>query len=166
MNFSILGDIKDYCISFLKLGLAGHKLELQRKKQGFLADSNPSKYPFCLLGLPRKRKNEDENDSEKISRPKKQNPTKANLARIQPPTSQRHEGSSEASRTKSDQTAKSNRTSNYRYSLRSQKATSTVLSLLPFTHGSDSLVPSDFSSDDNQYFNKMGDESPRLEKTN
>ncbi|MBW0545456.1 hypothetical protein O181_085171 [Austropuccinia psidii MF-1] len=82
MHCLILGDIKDYCISFLKVGLAGHELELQRKKQSFLAHSNPSKYPFCLLGRPRKRKNEDDNDSDKISRPKKQNLTKANLARI------------------------------------------------------------------------------------
>ncbi|MBW0472202.1 hypothetical protein O181_011917 [Austropuccinia psidii MF-1] len=121
----------------------------------FLADSNPSKYPFCLLGRRRKRKNEDDNDSDKISRPKKQNLTKANLARIQPPTSQRHKGSSEASRTKSDQNEKSNRTSSSRYSLRSQTTTSTVLNLLPSTHGSDSLVPSDLSSDDNQYLNPM-----------
>ncbi|MBW0521158.1 hypothetical protein O181_060873 [Austropuccinia psidii MF-1] len=77
MNFLILGDIKDYCISLLKVGLAGHELELQRKRQSFFADSNPSKYPFCLLGHPRKRKNEDDNDSDKIGRPKKQN-----LARI------------------------------------------------------------------------------------
>ncbi|MBW0593077.1 hypothetical protein O181_132792 [Austropuccinia psidii MF-1] len=164
MHCLILGDIKDYCISFLKVGLAGQELELQRKKQSFLAHSNPSKYPFCLLGHPRKRKNEDDNDSDQISRPKKQNLTKANLARIRPPTSQRHKGSSEASRTKSDQTAKSNRTSSSRYSLRSQTATSTVLNLLPFTHGSDSLVPSDLSSDDNQYLNPMRDETPRLQK--
>ncbi|MBW0591148.1 hypothetical protein O181_130863 [Austropuccinia psidii MF-1] len=76
-----------------------------------------------------------------------------------------HKGSSEASRTKSDQTAKSNRTSNSRYSLRSQKATSTyVLNLLPFTHCSGPLVPSDLSSDNNQYLNPMGDETPRLKK--
>ncbi|MBW0487099.1 hypothetical protein O181_026814 [Austropuccinia psidii MF-1] len=50
------------------------------------------------------------------------------------------------------------------YSLRSQTATSTVLSVLPFTHGSDSLVPSDFFSNDNQYFNQMGDETPRFKK--
>ncbi|MBW0577797.1 hypothetical protein O181_117512 [Austropuccinia psidii MF-1] len=149
MHCLILGDIKDYCISFLKVGLAGHKLELQRKTQSFLAHSNPSKYPFCLLGCPRKRKNKDDNDSDKISRPKKQNLTKANLARLRPPTSQTHKGSSEAYRTQSDQTAKSNRTSNFRYSLRSQTTTSTVLNLLPFTYGSDSLVPSDLSSDDN-----------------
>ncbi|MBW0546894.1 hypothetical protein O181_086609 [Austropuccinia psidii MF-1] len=161
MHCLILGYIKDYCISFLKVGLAGHELDLQRKKQSFLAHSNPSKYPFCLLGHPRKRKNEDDNDSDKISRPKKQN-----LSCIQPPTSQRHKGCSEASRIKSDQTAKSNRGSNSRYSLRSQTTTSTVLNLLPFTHGSDSLVPSDSSSDDNQYLNPMGDETPRLKKTN
>ncbi|MBW0489317.1 hypothetical protein O181_029032 [Austropuccinia psidii MF-1] len=160
MHCLILGDIKDYCISFLKVGLAGHELELQRKKQSFLADSNPSKYPFSLLGHQRKRENEDDNDSDRIGRPKKQNPTKANLAPIQPPTSQRHKGSSEASRTKSDQI------SNSRYSLRSQKATSTILNLLPFTHGSDSLVPSDFSSDDNKYLNPMGDETPGLKNKN
>ncbi|MBW0492114.1 hypothetical protein O181_031829 [Austropuccinia psidii MF-1] len=164
MHSLILGDVKDYCISFLKVGLAGHELELQKKKQSFLAHSNPSKYPPCILGCPRKRKNEDYNDSDKISRPKKQNLTKANLASIQPPTSQRHKGSSEASRTKSDQTAKRNRTSSSRYSLRSQTTTSTVLNLLPFTHGSDSLVPSDLYSDDNQYLNPMGDEAQRLKK--
>ncbi|MBW0526207.1 hypothetical protein O181_065922 [Austropuccinia psidii MF-1] len=117
-----------------------------------------------LLGRPRKRKNEDINYSDKLSRPKKQNLTKANLACIQPRTSQRHKGSSDTSRTKSDQTAKSNRTSNSRYSLRSQTTTSTVINLLPFTHGSDSLVPSDSSSDDNQYLNPMGDETPILRK--
>ncbi|MBW0513794.1 hypothetical protein O181_053509 [Austropuccinia psidii MF-1] len=95
MHCLILGDIKDYCISFLKVG---------------------------------------------------------------------HKGSSEASRTKSDQNAKSNRASNSRYSLRSQTATSTVLNLLPFTQGTDSLVPSDSSSDDNQYLNPMGDETPILKK--
>ncbi|MBW0541236.1 hypothetical protein O181_080951, partial [Austropuccinia psidii MF-1] len=103
-------------------------------------------------------------DSDKISRSKKQNLTKANLFHIRPPTSQRHKGSSEASRTKSDQTATSNRTSNSRYSLRSQTTTSTVLSLLPFTHDSDSLVPSDLSSNDNQDLNPMGDETSRLKK--
>ncbi|MBW0581897.1 hypothetical protein O181_121612 [Austropuccinia psidii MF-1] len=131
MHFLILGDIKDYCILFLKMG---------------------------------KRKNEDDNDSEKIIRPKKQNLTKANFACIQPPTSQRHKGSSEASRTKSDQTAKRNRTSNSRYSIRYQTTTSTVLNLLPFTHGSDSLAASDSSFDDTQYLNPMGDETPRLKK--
>ncbi|MBW0592930.1 hypothetical protein O181_132645 [Austropuccinia psidii MF-1] len=78
--------------------------------------------------------------------------------------SQRHKGSSEASRTKSDQNAKRNRTSNSRYSLRSQTTTSTILSLLPFTYGSDSLVPSDFSSDDNHYLHPMEDETPTLKK--
>ncbi|MBW0509956.1 hypothetical protein O181_049671 [Austropuccinia psidii MF-1] len=162
MHCLLLGDIKEYCISFLKVGLARHELALQRRKQSFLADSNTSKYPFCLLGNPRKRKNEDYNDSEKISRPKKQKLTKANLARIGPPTSQRHKGSSEASQTKSDQTAKRNRTLSSRYSLRSQTATSTVLNVLPFPHGSDSLVPSDSSSDNNQYLNTIGDDTPRL----
>ncbi|MBW0460900.1 hypothetical protein O181_000615 [Austropuccinia psidii MF-1] len=81
-----------------------------------------------------------------------------NLARIQPPTSQRHKGSSEVSRTKSDQT------SSFRYSRRSQTTTSTIINLLPFTHGSDSLVPSDLSSDDNKYLSPMGDETPRFKK--
>ncbi|MBW0504066.1 hypothetical protein O181_043781 [Austropuccinia psidii MF-1] len=137
MHFLSLRDIKDHCISFLKVGLAGHELELQRKKKGFLEDSNPSKYPFCLVGCPRKKKKENDNDYEKVSRPKKQNLPKANLAHIRPPTSRRHKGSSKASRTKSDQAEKRNRTSNYRYSLRSKTTTSTVLNLLPFTHGSD-----------------------------
>ncbi|MBW0502199.1 hypothetical protein O181_041914, partial [Austropuccinia psidii MF-1] len=138
--------------------LAGHELELQRKKQSFLEDSNPFKHPFFVLGNPRKRKNEDGNASDKIRRPKKQNLTKDSLAHIQPPTSQRHKGSSEASRAKSDQTEKSNRTSHSRYSLRSQTATSTLFNLLPFTHGSD------LSSDDNQFSKPMGDETPRLKK--
>ncbi|MBW0579780.1 hypothetical protein O181_119495, partial [Austropuccinia psidii MF-1] len=146
------------------VGLAGHELELQRKKQSFLEESNPFKYPFFVLGRPRKRKNEDGNSSDKIPRPKKQNLTKADLAHIQPPTSQSHKGSSEASRAKSDQTEKRNRTSHSRYSLRSQTTTSTVFNLLPFTHGSDSLVPCDLSSDDNQFSKPMGDETPRLKK--
>ncbi|MBW0469586.1 hypothetical protein O181_009301 [Austropuccinia psidii MF-1] len=104
-----------------------------------------------------------------MSRPKKQNLTKANLSRIRPRTSQRYQCSSETSRTKSDQTeksktTKSSQTSTSRYSLRSQIATSTILNLLPFTNDSDSLVASDCSSSDNQDLNPMGDETPRLKK--
>ncbi|MBW0497790.1 hypothetical protein O181_037505 [Austropuccinia psidii MF-1] len=78
--------------------------------------------------------------------------------------SQRQKGSSESSRYKSEQNSKSNKTSNSRYSLRSQTTTSTILNLLPFTNGSDSLVPSEFSSDDNQYLNPMGEKTPRFKK--
>ncbi|MBW0467737.1 hypothetical protein O181_007452 [Austropuccinia psidii MF-1] len=104
-----------------------------------------------------------------MSGPKNQILPKANLSRIWPPTSQRHQCSSEASQTKSDQTdkcnrTKSSRTSNSSYSLKSQTATSTILSLLPFTNDSNSLVPSNFSSADNQDLNPMGDEAPRLNK--
>ncbi|MBW0472353.1 hypothetical protein O181_012068 [Austropuccinia psidii MF-1] len=169
MHLLISGNIKDYCISFLKVGLTGHELELQRKSKAFLADSNPSKYPFSLLRDPRKRKNEDENDYEKISRPKKQILTKANLSCIWPHTSQRQKCSSEASRTKSDQSSKSNRakssrTSEYRYSPRSQKTTSTILSLLPFTHDRGSLVPSDVLSEEDQNLKPMVDEAQRLRR--
>ncbi|MBW0467693.1 hypothetical protein O181_007408 [Austropuccinia psidii MF-1] len=102
----ILGDIKYYCISFLKVVLAGHELELQRKNQSILTDSDPSKYPVSLLGHPRKRGNEYENDPQQLNRPKKQNLTKANLAPIWPLTSQRSHCSIEGSRTKIYQTEK------------------------------------------------------------
>ncbi|MBW0460468.1 hypothetical protein O181_000183 [Austropuccinia psidii MF-1] len=95
-----------------------------------------------------------------MSSPKNQNLTKANLCGIQPPTSQIHKGSSEASRTKSDQTAKINRISNSRYSLRSQATTSTILSSLPFAHDTNELV----FSDDNLDLNPMGDKTTRLKK--
>ncbi|MBW0480059.1 hypothetical protein O181_019774 [Austropuccinia psidii MF-1] len=165
MHCLILGDINHYFTSFLKVGLAGHELELQQKKQSCLAESNPSTYTFSILGCPRKRKNEDDNDSEKISGPKKQHLAKASLAQIQPPTSQRHKCSSDGSQTKNDQTVKTNktkssRTSNSTYSLRSQITTSTRLRLLPFRHDSISLVP----SDDNLDLNQIGDETPRLKK--
>ncbi|MBW0483199.1 hypothetical protein O181_022914 [Austropuccinia psidii MF-1] len=104
MHCLILGNIKDYCISVLKVGLYGHELELQRKKKSFLADSNPFKYPFASLGCPQKRKNDDENDSQQMNRPKKQNLTKANLSHIWPCASQWNQFSSEAFRTKGDQT--------------------------------------------------------------
>ncbi|MBW0463174.1 hypothetical protein O181_002889 [Austropuccinia psidii MF-1] len=169
MNCFILGYIKDYCILFLKVGLDGHELELQRKKKSILADSNPSKYLFSLLWHPRKRKNRYYNDPPQLNRPKKQNLTKANLAQIQPPTSQRHQCCSEASRRKIDQTEKSNRIkssrpSNSRYSLRSQRANSTILSLLPFTNDSNSLVPSECSSTYNKDLKPMGDEALILNK--
>ncbi|MBW0506464.1 hypothetical protein O181_046179 [Austropuccinia psidii MF-1] len=167
MHCLILGDIKYYFISFLKIRLAGNELEIQKKNQRFLEDSNPSKCPFSSLGNPRKRKNDDENYSQQVSRPKKQKLSKSNLSNIWPPTFQRYQCSSEASLTKSDQTDKrkrtqSSRTSNFRYSLKSQKTTSTILNLIPFTNDSDSLVPSDCSSSDNQYLNQMGDANPRL----
>ncbi|MBW0461723.1 hypothetical protein O181_001438 [Austropuccinia psidii MF-1] len=82
----ILGDIKDYCISFLKMGLTGHE----------------------------KVKNEDKNDLPQLNRPKKQTLTKANLSHIRPPTSQRHQCSSEVSTSKSEQTEKRNRTKSSR----------------------------------------------------
>ncbi|MBW0519262.1 hypothetical protein O181_058977 [Austropuccinia psidii MF-1] len=169
MHFLILGNSKDYCISFLKVGLAGHELELQRKRKSFLKDSKPSKYPLASLGNPRKRKNDDENDSQQMHRRKKQNRTKANLSHIWPCAFQWHQCSSEASRTKSDQTEKSkrtkiSRTSTSRYSLRSQATTSTILNLLPFTNDRNSLVPSDCSSADNQDLYPIGDDTPRLKK--
>ncbi|MBW0462396.1 hypothetical protein O181_002111 [Austropuccinia psidii MF-1] len=104
-----------------------------------------------------------------MNRPKKQNLTKANLAHIWPPTSQRHQSSCKASRTKSDQIEKSNRTksrrhSNSRYSLRSQTTTSTILNLSPFTNDSNSLVPSECSSAYNKDLKQMGDQTPRLNK--
>ncbi|MBW0488104.1 hypothetical protein O181_027819 [Austropuccinia psidii MF-1] len=75
-----------------------------------------------------------------------------------------HKRCSEASRPKSDQTEKSDRASNSRYSLRSQTTTFPVLNFLPFIHDSDLLVPSDLSSDENEYLNSMGDEIPIVKK--
>ncbi|MBW0563107.1 hypothetical protein O181_102822, partial [Austropuccinia psidii MF-1] len=104
-----------------------------------------------------------------MHRPNKQNLTKANLSHLWPCASPWHQCSSEASRTKGHQTeqckrTKSSRTATSRYYLISQTTTSTIMNLLPFTNDSNSLVPSDCASADNQDLNPMGDDTPRLKK--